>query len=118
MNTRDISVAVKRARYLWVQMEVSDYTMKNMDENIQDDNHGRHLLKKLLVSDIKSAEKSYFDDCNEESSLDSFLMELSSKERQLLNEQIENWNALPQRLKDEEIDKLKDELGLKDRTYQ
>ena len=63
LNTLSVVVARKEARRLWVVMEDTDYMM-NIDEieqQQQESNDGKQLLKKFLVAQIKSRETGILD---------------------------------------------------------
>ncbi len=110
LNTRDISVALKRARFLWVTMEETDYTMKNMESAVQEDNDGKKLLKQFLTLEMKCNSDSYFRDKEDETILDAFIGKLSEKGREVLNEQLAKWNKLTQKERDTALDEIRQEV--------
>ena len=111
LGTRDRSDALKHSRRLMVMMELTDYTMVNIDEKLTEENEGKKLLRRLLIEHSKAPKDDYFRDFDRESTLECFVNGLSSEEVRLLNLQLEKWNELPKSKRKNIIGRLNNGLG-------
>ncbi len=124
LNTRDYSVALRAAKHLWVELENTDYTMKDTHDAIeladQEASDGRKLLKKFLIASIESKETGilegedvdnfFVDYVNSESEIEILFKKLNPRQTDLLYKQLDLWGEVAHDKKKEILLKLKEEL--------
>ncbi len=124
LNTRNYSVALKAARRLWVELEKTDYTMNDLDIEIetfeQNAYEGRQLLKRFLIASIQSDETgildeetdSFFTDLRSTSDSETHIlfMQLNRKQKDLLYKELQVWCEMEHEKKKLILLKLKSEL--------
>ena len=115
LGTRDFSAAVRKARYAWVMMEDSDFTLgsriERMERELHEDSEGKNLLYEYLVVEM-SEKRSYFKGHNTESPLDIFVNNLSVHGVAVLNDQLEKWYKLPQLVRNKEIKNIAEKYNI------
>jgi len=94
-------------------MEFTDYSLKDIDEKESRSNHGKKLLRRLLIAELyDEAEYNLLKGSDEESHVDQFYYSLSPKDDDIIQEAIDWWNRLPSKEKRKIKAQLKEEMEL------